>query len=276
MQAKLKLVLIALAMLMPFVAIAAPLPSANAAAFEFSATAKAAFDKMVAAAPSKDGASLKKQYSDLQSAQKRDIEWDRKVNDLHYRNEELLAAVRSRIKEIGAQKQAILSADVEKTRDKYKPLFALYDSLKQQLALAKSLKDKTMAAILQPQVDTAKAAAAAARSDIKAKEEALKKAKGEATATKNKLNGMLAVINDSLKIKIRSSKGTISSLKKSFATEAKLLNQAVRKGDAAATSASFTRMLDWQNQINEQKQFIYNYETQIGNVISKTSAQIPN
>ncbi|MUT64782.1 hypothetical protein [Paenibacillus sp. NEAU-GSW1] len=271
--AKLKLILIALALLLPFAAIAVPASPVHAAAFEFSAAGKAAFDKMADAA--KDGTQLKKQYSDLQSAQKRELDWDRKINELHYRNEEALAAARSRIKQIGAKKQADLAAEVEKTRSKYEPLFELYDSLKQQLALAKSLNSKTMTAILQPQVDTAKTAIAMAREDIKAKENALKKAKDEANAAKKKLNGMLAPINDSLKIKIRSSKGTISSLKKSFATEGKILNQSVRRGDAAASSASFIRMLDWQQQINEQKQSIYKYETQIGSIISNASAQIP-
>ncbi|WP_042168382.1 hypothetical protein [Paenibacillus gorillae] len=270
---KTKLVIIMLALSFA-AAVSLPMPAANAAPFEFTVTAKTAYDKMIAAAPAATATKLAKQYSDLQTSQKSDIEWDKKINDLHYRNEENMLAARAKVKEIDVAKHAKLSEAIVQARKKYEPLFNMHETLKKQLAMAKSAKNKMMVSILQPQVDTAKTAVTIAKEDIKQKESALKKAKAETVATKKQINATLSSA-DTLKIKIKAAKGTISSLKKSFSTEGTLLNQAVRKGDAAASSTSFTRMLSWQQQIIEQKQNIYSYEQQINAVIAKANGQIP-
>ncbi|MFF2482262.1 hypothetical protein [Paenibacillus sp. NPDC058071] len=269
--ARKKLVLPLVALLCAAVLFAAPV---SAAAFEFTVTARTAFDKMTGDAGQASGDKLKKQYAELQALQKQDLDWDTKVNGLHYRNEESLIAVKKSAKEIDAAKVARLETELTAARKKYEPVFKLYDSLKQQHTAAKKLKSKTAVAYLEPQLDAAKFGVTLAKEDLKKKEAALKAAKTAATAARKKVADTLSGA-DSLNVKIKAAKSTISTTKKHFATEGAVLNQAVRKADVTASSGSFIRMISYQKQIIEQKQKIHVYETQIEAVIAKAKALIP-
>ncbi|OMF23869.1 hypothetical protein BK133_23565 [Paenibacillus sp. FSL H8-0548] len=249
-------------------------PTAIAAAsFEFSATASTAFDKMKGAADKTTAAKLTSQYAELQAVQKRTIEWDTKIDKLHYQNEEAVLATRKRIKEVDAEKLQKLEGAVVQAKKKYEPLFTLYNSLNQQLNIAKSYKNKTMANVLKPQVETTKAAVQIAKLDIRSKEASLKAAKSAATKSIKKLRDSLSAI-DPLKVKLKASKSSISSTKKQFTTESSLLNQAVKKGNATASLSSMTRMLTYVNQINAHKQKAYVYEQQMMSIIAKVDAQL--
>ncbi|MGO4548413.1 hypothetical protein AB4Z29_26850 [Paenibacillus sp. 2TAB23] len=249
-------------------------PSAiSAASFEFSVTAKTAFDKMRGAADKSTAAKLSAQYSELQSTQKLLIDWDTRIDKLHYQNEEAVLATRKGIKEIDADKLLKLESAVAQAKKKYVPLFQLYDSLNQQLSIAKSFKDKLAVSILKPQVETTRAAVQLAKLDIRSKEAALKSAKSHTADTIKKLRNQLSGI-DPLKVKIKAAKSTISTVKKQFSTETSLLNQVVKKGDAAGSSNSLARMLAFIKQINEQKQKNYSYEQQTMVIIAKVDAQL--
>ncbi|MFX3635816.1 MAG: hypothetical protein ACE3L7_27980 [Candidatus Pristimantibacillus sp.] len=247
----------------------------NAASFEFTVTYKTAFDKMIKAAKEATAGTLEKQYVDLQALQKQDVDWDKKINDLHYSNDEAVLLTRSKLKEIDAAKIKKLQEEVQRTKDKYQPLVAVYDSLKQQLALAKSLKNTTLAAMLKPQVETAKVAVQLARQNIRDKEAALKAAKAATAQTVKQIRETLAGI-DTTKVKVKAAKSTISSTKKQFTTEVTILKQVVKKGDATATISSFTRLLSLQRQINEQKGKVFAFEQQITTIITKANSQIPS
>lgn len=245
----------------------------SAASFEFSATAKTAFDKMKGAADKTTAAKLTSQYAELQSVQKLTLDWDSRIDKLHYQNEEAVLTTRKRIKEIDADKLLQLESAVAQAKKKYEPLFRLYDSLNQQLSIAKSFKDKFATSLLKPQVETTKAAVQLAKLDIRSKEAALKEAKANTAKSIKKLRDQLGGI-DSIKVKIKASKSSVSTTKKYFTTETSLLNQAVKKGDAAASSGSLARMLAYIKLINEQKQKTYAYEQQISSTIAKVDAQI--
>ena len=249
-------------------------PAAIAAAsFEFSVTAKTAFDKMKGAADKATAARLSSQYAELQTIQKQSADWDTRIDNLHYRNEEAILATRKRIKEVDAEKLRRLETAVTQAKQKYEPLFILYDSLNQQLSIAKSFKDKTLISLLKPQVETAKAAVQLAKLDIRSKEAALKTAKAIAAKTIKKLRDLLSDI-DPVKVKIKASKSSISRTKQQFTTEAAILNQVVKKGDSTATLSSFTRMLAYMKRINDHKQKIYAYEQQTMSMIAKVDAQL--
>ncbi|KRE47822.1 hypothetical protein [Paenibacillus sp. Soil522] len=244
-----------------------------AVSFEFSATAKAAFDKMKGAADKATAAKLASQYAELQTIQKQSADWDTRIDNLHYRNEEAILATRKRIKEVDAEKLRRLEAAVIQAKQKYEPLFNLYDSLNQQLSIAKSFKDKTLTGLLKPQVEMAKAAVQLAKLDIRSKEAVLKTAKASTTKTIKKLRDLLSDI-DPVKVKIKASKSSISRTKQQFTTEASILNQVVRKRDSTATLSSFTRMLAYMKQINDLKQNIYAYEQQTMSIIAKVDTQL--
>ncbi|WP_139991304.1 hypothetical protein [Paenibacillus paridis] len=264
-----KLTAIGLALILAFTS-----PAVIAASsFEFSATAKTAFDKMKGAADKSTAAKLTSHYADLQAVQKHTIEWDTKIDKLHYQNEEAVLATRKRIKEVDADKLQKLEAAVVQAKKKYEPLFTLYDSLNQQLSIAKSYKNKTLANSLKPQVETTKAAVQIAKLDIRSKEAALKTAKANTAKTIKKLRDTLSEI-DPIKIKIKAAKSSISSMKKQFTTETSLLNQAVKKGDSSASLSSLARMLASVKQINEHKQKTLTYEQQTSAIIAKVDAQL--
>lgn len=244
-----------------------------AASYEFSVTAKTAFDKMKAAADKGTSAKLVSYYTELQTSQKQTIEWDLRIDKLHYQNEETELATRKRIREVDAEKLIRLEAVVVQTKKKYEPLFHLYDTLNQQLNIAKSFKDKILTNVLKPQVETTKAAVSLAKLDIRNKETTLKAAKANTAKTIKDLRELLSGI-DPLKVKIKASKSAISSIKKQFMTETAILNQVVKKGDSSATLSSFIRMLAHTKQINEQKQKTYAYEEQTKVLIAKVDAKI--
>lgn len=245
----------------------------HAAPFEFTVTVKTAYDKMIAAANRSTADKLNKEYANLKALQKQDIDWDQKISQLRYKNEEADNTIRKRIKEIDAAKIKQLEADAKRTKERYQPLFNLYDTQRQQLSVAKKLKNKELTKILNSTVDTTKIAVQLAKQDIRNKDTALKNAKAAANQKMKQIRATLAG-GDSAKTRIKSAKSTISSTKKSFTTESKVLNQVVRKGDSTASLSSFIRMNGYQRQINAQKANIYNYEQQIANIITKANAQL--
>lgn len=247
--------------------------SVSAASFEFTVTAKTAFDKMKAAADKTTAAKLTTQYTELQTVQKQDIEWDTKINTLHYRNEEALLSTRKKMKEIDAEALLKLETAVTKTKKDYQPLFAVYDSLNQQLKIAKSGKNKIMIKAVSTQLETTKVAVQLAKLDIKTREAALKAAKTAAANKTKKLRTILSDI-DALKVKTKAAKSTVSSTNKSFTTEAAILNQVVRKGEATATQSSLTRLNAFMKAIIEQKQKMYDYEQGVTAIIVKADAQL--
>ncbi|OBZ11328.1 hypothetical protein [Bacillus sp. FJAT-26390] len=249
-------------------------PSVYAAAsFEFSVTVKTAFDKMKGASDKTTAAKLTTQYAELQTTQKLALDWDSKISKLRFQNEEAILATRKRIKEVDADKLLKLEAAVTQVKKKYEPLFRMYDSLNQQLSIAKSFKDKTIVNVLKPQVETTKAAVQLAKLDIRSKEAALKNGKASTANTIKKLREQLSHI-DPIKIKIKASNSSVSHTKKQFAAEASILKQVVRKGDATATQSSFIRMLAYMQQIIGFKQNTYAYEQQAMAIIAKVDAQI--
>ncbi|XEC94746.1 hypothetical protein AB6A23_26250 [Paenibacillus tarimensis] len=249
-------------------------PAAAAAApFEFTITVKKAFDKMTAGTNQTTAAKLNKLYADLQTIQKEDLNWDKKISEIHYRNEENALLVRKRINEIDSAKIARLEAELVRTKDRYKPLFALYESLKQQLKTVKAMKNKEMTSVLRTQVDNVKAAVHLAKQDIRAKEAALKAAKSARAQTKKRIRSILADINP-VKVKIKAEKSNVSRIKKQFTAETKLLNQAVRKGEVTASMNSFSRLLRSMRLIIGHKSNILSYEQRISAIIAKALAQL--
>lgn len=244
-----------------------------AAPFEFSATAKKAFDKIVDSANSSTATTLKKHYSELQTLQKQDISFDTKISALRYKNQENDTLLRKRIKEIDKSKIASLQGDVTKAKQKYKPLFDLYDTQRSQLNLAKAAKNKDLTAIVNAKVQVTKIAVQAAKKDISAKEAAVKKAKSDASAKTKAVRDILDA-NKVTQSRIKAAKSAASQTKKLFTTESKVLLQVVRGGDASGTSSSLSRMLVHQRQILINKTNIHYYETQIAAVIAKAEAKL--
>lgn len=244
-----------------------------AAPFTLSVTAQKAFDKMTAEAPAGVGAALTKNYAELQKLQQQEIDWDHRISNLHYKNEENEASLRKRIKDIDNAKLSALEADIEKTEKQYEPLFELYDSQKSQLSLAKASKNKDLIAFANAQVTMTKIAVQAANKEIDAKEDKLKKAKSDASAKMKAVRDMLGG-NDKTESQIKAAKSSASHTKKRFSAEADTFVKLVRKGDAKGSAKSLTSLLGYQKQILVQKINVHSLEGQIAAVIAKADAKL--
>ncbi|REK74329.1 hypothetical protein [Paenibacillus paeoniae] len=246
---------------------------ALAAPFEFSATAKKSFDKIVDSASASAATQLKKNYAELQSLQKQDINFDTRISSLRYKNQEKDTLIRKQIKEIDKSKIASLDGDVAKAKQRYKPLFDLYDTQRSQLSLAKAAKNKELTSIVNAKVQVTKIAVQAAKKDISAKEAAVKKAKSDATAKTKAVRDILDA-NKAIESRIKAAKSAASQTKKLFTAESKVLLQTVRGGDGSGTSSSLSRMLVHIRQILINKTNIHYYETQIASVIAKAETKL--
>jgi len=247
-------------------------PAVNAAMFELPVTIKAAFDKMTAAADRSTSIKLSNGYSGLLSIQKQEMEWDEKINKLHYNNEEKLLAVRQRIKDLDAAKLIKLEDEIKKTEKKYEQLFSFHSTLTNQLKVAKSAKNKTLTAVFQAQVNASKIAVQLAKDDIKMKKTALKEAKSFVTKKTKAIKTTLAEV-DKLKVKIRASKSTVSSTNKQFTSETNALKTASRNSDATNSVKSLSRLTGFKEQIIAEKKKMFSYEEQIAAVIVKANKQ---
>ncbi|MDQ0113941.1 hypothetical protein [Paenibacillus harenae] len=266
-------ILLASMLLAVIIAAGTAVPAVHAAPFELTVTYKTAFDKMTASADKTTAAKLKQQYADLLASQKQEVSWDTFISGLHSRNTTAETAVREKIKQVDAAKLEKLKSEADKTREKYADLFELYDKMYSQLRLAKSIDSKTAVALLKPQVDSLKIAVAIARDDIRGKDAAYKAAKTAAAkkiaAYKKTLEGI-----ESYESKIKTAKATNSSTKKLFDAEARIVKDALKKGDSKRTLGSLSKLLAYSKQINEQKAKIYSFEGQITAIITATGKQI--
>lgn len=247
----------------------------TAASLELSASMKTALGKMTAAADSSLKGKINTLYSDLLNLQEQDQNWDARIKTLHYKNEETLIVLRRQIKQIDADKLNKLEIQVNQTRDRYKPLFALYTSLNKQIAAAKPLKNKVLNAMLRLQADSMKTVYQLARQDIRTKENALKAAKDSAAKTIKKIRETLADI-DPINVQIKAERSATNTPRKRVSTEWINFKYAVKKSDAKSTLDSLTTLVPLSHQIVYQKQKIHTLEKKISDTILKAKAQIPS
>lgn len=247
--------------------------AAIAAPFEFSPTAKNAFDKMAASTDESTAKKLNKAYTELKSLQKQELDLDAATNTLRYANEEAELAVRKRIKEIGQREIKAAEAALNAAKKQHQPLFDLYEAQKKQLSAAKKLKNKSLTEYWNWQVDLTKMAVQLAKDDIRRKETALKNVKAKATADMKKIRDILAA-NDATKVKLKSARSAVSTTRKLFTAESKVLLQAVRKGEPFAALSSFNGMLVYQKQILKDKSSMLALEQKIKNVIGQAESAI--
>ncbi len=247
--------------------------SVQAAPFEFSPTTKNAYDQMVSSAVAATAKSLNKEYTDLKLLQQQDTDWDAKISTLYSKNEKDTAALRKQIQELDTEKIKKLEVEVKNTKARFEPVFQLYDSQKKQLSFVKSFKDKDLTKFMNAALSTTNIAVQSAKKTIRAKEASLSEARSSANDKRKRLRAVLAE-SDPIKAKIKTTKSTISSNKKLFTAETKVLNQLVRKKDAPASLRSLTRMNSLQRQLIASKTTQHGYEQQITATITKAAGQL--
>ncbi|RAP74552.1 hypothetical protein [Paenibacillus montanisoli] len=263
------------ALLLAWLAFLLVLPSpADASSVKLSKSTESKLSKQIAASSSAMKGMLAAQKQGLAALQMKEDALDTAIGSLHYNNGKGLTDVRARIAQIDGAKIAKLTKDVNGTKERYKPLFALYTSLNTQIKDAKFLKLKVLAATLQAQADKLRPATQLARADIRLKEEALRAAKAAASAKIKHLRAKLAEA-DPLRSQIKSVQAVVSGSKKNISPVIKTLNEAIKAGSGEGTLQSITTLVSISRSIVEQKQRVHAFETRITRIIRDTKAEIP-
>jgi hypothetical protein len=245
----------------------------SAATVELTVPIKSAFDAATAASDSQTAAKLNLLYTDLGTMLGQDRDNEVKIKELHYRNEEQLIALRKQIRNIDADKLSKLEIQVKQTRERYKPLFAMYTSLNKQITAARLMKNKTVNALLRTQADAMKLSIQLARQDINSKETAFINAKVTTARTIKATRDKLATI-DPLKVQIKAQRSAVNLPRASLSPVWTNFKYAIKKSEAKSTLDSLATLTMLSRQIVEQQQKIYALEVMIADILTKTKDQI--
>jgi hypothetical protein len=249
--------------------------SVMATPFELTATAKTQFNQMISSNNSATATTMNSRYANVLMLQRQDQEWDKKIKDLHYTNEETLILLKKQIQLINSSKINTLQTQVTQARDRYNPLFSVYESLNRQKSAAKKLKNKDFYNILLSQSETMKIAVQLARADIRSKESLLTTAKSNTAAIKRDLRGMLDDIAP-LKVQIKVAKNDASISQKRFTAETSILKQYIKSGSVNPTLKSLEGLVTHVQKIIEHKQKVMFLEQEISEIIQQTKLQTPS
>jgi hypothetical protein len=231
----------------------------TAATVELNIPIQAALEKLKTSADGATKVKLTLFYDGLLTSQQQNESWDEKISLLHFNNEEALLKLLQEIKEINADTLLILEADLEKAKNRYKPLFNVSTPL---------------TTLFGSKVKLVRTAAQLARIDIQTKEIALKKVKDNKTMTIKKIRLTLAEINP-IKVQIKSAKSTANMQKNRVTSTGKSFIQAVKKSNTKLAMESLTTLSALSRQIVDQKQKIHTMEQKINDIIIKAQLQVP-
>ncbi|SUA49738.1 Uncharacterised protein [Paenibacillus thiaminolyticus] len=245
----------------------------HAAAAELSATAKAAFDKMVAAAGRTQADKLTQLYQELLQLEMSEREWQEKTKRLHYDNAEALTAIRQQLKGLHEEKLKRLDSQVQAAKKKYQPLFDAYSALNKQISAAKPWKNKQLNAALRLQHTGMKPLVQIAREDIRRRQAVLKSARQVRTDAVKRIRQTLSAI-DTVKVQIRRLKSAAGTYKSNLSAARRTLTQAARKGDASASLKALASMTSSSRQRTERSRQVLQLEQKIGDIIQKARTQL--
>lgn len=248
---------------------------AAGASYQFSASAKANFDKMAGAASAAMKEQLTSQYNKLQEHYKQELEWEHKIKTIHANNEGLEKKIRNQIQMLDNDRIKQLESDIAKLKKRYEPVIKVYDTQRNQLNMIKAVKtsNKELIKVMNVSVSISKAAADHAKAEIRRQEANLKAARSAANEKKKELRSMLAE-GASLTSKIKIAKSAIQASNKLYTAEGKLLSQAVRQQAAGAALQSMRKMNEQAQAINKQKSSIYTLEQQYSQLLTKVQLRI--
>ncbi|MBW5447526.1 hypothetical protein GE107_15820 [Cohnella sp. CFH 77786] len=254
-------------------AAAAAASPALAASPDFTAYQKTAFDRSVAAADETLGTKLKQQFAEFEALRVSSRDWEQKISDLHYRSADEMAALRKRIPLIDADKIAKLKLTVEQTKKQHQNLFDLYRSANDGLKAARKLKNKTLTALLNAQVESLKLPVLLARQDIKNKDTAYQAAKKAAAAKMKKVRNTLSAVSP-VQTRIKAAKSALTAPKDSRWTVWKSFTQSIGKRDAKSAAGFLASVNALSRQIIERQRDIFELESRVADIIRTAEAQL--
>jgi seryl-tRNA synthetase len=229
-----------------------------AASIEFTVPLKTALDKTIAAADTTSKGTMNLLYSSLIALQEQDQNEDESIRTIQYRNEEALIMLRKQMKQINADKIIKLDNELKQTQERYKPMFALYNSLN---------------TLFGSQANGMKAAVQLAHYDIRTKQNSLNALKETTSKTIRSIRGILAD-RDPIEVQIKAERSESNTPRKRISSVWESFKQTVKKNDAKSTMDSLTTLVSLSRQIVDHKQKIHALENKINDIILKAKKLI--
>jgi hypothetical protein len=247
-------------MLILFVILMMTVPNkVNGDSTELNIPIKTALDNLSTKVDSSTKNKLNQFNSDLLSLQAQEQNWNEKTYVIHSSNDQALLEIKQQSKIINADKLVQLKADLDKTKDFYRPIL----NVANPTSILLGYKGRPIRFGVQ-----------LARQDIQSKEIKLQKAK-DATATTIKLiRNTLATI-DPINLQIKESKNAVKVQKTRVSNASKSFNLAVNKGDTKSAIDFLTTLTTLSRQIIVLKQTENSLEVKISAIIQTVKSQIP-
>jgi Membrane-bound metallopeptidase len=245
----------------------------SAAKLAMTESVAARLDGTVAAASGTFKSRLRTDYDKLALLQKKELQLDSDLKSASAANNQYAAQVRKRINEIGAARIRQLETAIQKTTDKYQPLFATYDALRDSADLAKSLGNKELAAAIRKQADGMKPAIELARADIRNRKEQLTAAKREIAKQKSGIRDMLKE-TDAVKKRISAERKAVAALNKQLSPTWSNFTKALGRKDAARATDALGIVLSLCADNVKLKEKMLEMERSIGKTIANADARL--
>jgi hypothetical protein len=263
-----------LLLLIVVLSLSLPVQAFAASTARLSNTAKTSVEKLGAQAGSPLQGKLNDQIKQIQSLETQDLSVEKEISSLNSANDELLLAINTRIKKLDADKLDKLKKQAAEAKERYKPLFELQTSLNKQYTYAKKLKNKTLTAALEAQLNVVKASALVAKEDIRAKQEAYSKALETKSKTVKQVRNILSEASLE-QVRIRSEKKASVETGKQIAADSKGLTAAIKNKAPAEALTRLTSMAALSNQMIGQKNRMLTSEKKVSSILAKASALLP-
>lgn len=210
-------------------------------------------------------------YTSLQTALKSDSS---KIQMLRKQNNEALKSIHSVIESTDKAHLSRLSSEATLAQKKHAPLLEQYSTLSKQSTSAKKARDFKTATLLDLRRNKLKAAVTLARTEIKAKTDALATARKQ-TATKLKpIKDALAPIT-ALKKQITAENKNITVAQKVRTEADKQYKSAVKQGDAIKAATEMRISYEQMTRIHSMQQNIFTWEQKIALAIHAAESKLP-
>ncbi|WP_339315755.1 hypothetical protein [Paenibacillus sp. FSL R10-2734] len=210
-------------------------------------------------------------YTSLQTALKSESS---RIQMLRKQNNETLKSIHSVIESTDKALLGRLSSEATSVKKKHAPLLEQYSTLSKQSTAAKKARDFKTATLLDLRRNKLKAAVAIARTEIKAKTDALATARKQ-TATKLKpIKDALAPIS-ALKKQITAANKNITVAQKVRSEADKQYKSAVKQGDAIKAATEMRISYEQMMRIHSMQQNIYSWEHKIALAIHSAESKLP-
>lgn len=210
-------------------------------------------------------------YTTLQETLKTD---NLKIQKLRKLNNDDLKSINIILKSVNEPQLTRLKTEATAIQNKHNPLLKQYSELSQQSAAAKKAKDLKTSTMLDLKRNKLKPAVVLAKTEIKAKTDALAAAR-KLTASKTKPAKDALIPIAALKKQIAAENKNVTAAQKVRSEADKQYKSAVKKGDAVAAAAGMRTSYKQLEQIHAMQQNLYNWEQKITVALRAAESKLP-